>query len=309
MIVALTGGAGFVGRALVARLAVAPDVTEIRVLTRREAPAGTRGFRGDLTTGVPADFLDGADVLFHCAGEVRREEAMRALHVDGTRRLVDAAAGRVTRWVQLSSVGAYGRRQMEGAVSESSPLNPEGEYEVTKVEADLLVQGAAAGGAFAAATLRPSIIFGPGMPNRSLAQLIAVVRRGIFGRVGARPATANYVYVDDVADALVLCGTSPRASGVYNLSDDRPMDDFIAAVAAVLGRPAPTRRLPEGPLRILARLGGRLPGFPLTESRIDALTRNVRYPSLRLREELGFAFGVGVEEGLRRYVSSLQGES
>jgi nucleoside-diphosphate-sugar epimerase len=306
VIAALTGGAGFVGRALVARLAAAQDVTEIRVLTRREAPAGTRGFRGDLTTGVPAGFLDGADVLFHCAGELRREEAMRALHVDGTRRLIDAAEGRIPRWVQLSSVGAYGRLQMEGAVSESSPLSPEGEYEVTKVEADQLVQGAAARGAFSAATLRPSIIFGPGMPNRSLAQLIAVVRRGIFGRIGDQPATSNYVYVDDVADALVLCATVPSAAGTYNLSDDRPMEDFIRAIAEVLGRPAPTRRLPEGALRLLARLGGRVPGFPLTESRLDALTRNVRYPSRRLREELGFAFGTGVEEGLRRYVSSLR---
>jgi len=307
VIAALTGGAGFVGRALVARLAVAPDVTEIRVLTRREAPAGTRGFRGDLTIGVPSAFLDGADVLFHCAGELRREDAMRALHVDGTRRLVDAASGRVPRWVQLSSVGVYGRRQMEGVVSECSPLDPEGEYEVSKVESDQLVQAAAASGAFSAATLRPAIIFGPGMPNRSLAQLIAVVRKGWFGRIGDRPAIANYVYVDDVADALVLCATAPSAEGTCNLSDDRPMDDFIRAIADVLGRPAPARRLPEGPLRFLARLAGRLPGFPLTESRVDALTRNVRYPSERIRGELGFAFAVSIEEGLRRYVSSLRG--
>jgi len=50
-----------------------------------------------------------------------------------------------------------------------------------------------------------------------------------------------------------------------------------------------------------------LPGFPLTESRVDALTRNVRYPSERIRGELGFAFAVSIEEGLRRYVSSLRG--
>jgi nucleoside-diphosphate-sugar epimerase len=234
---------------------------------------------------------------------------MRALHVDGTRRLVEAAAGRVPRWVQLSSVGAYGRHNMDGSVSEDSPLDPNGEYEMTKVGSDELVRRAAASGAFAAATLRPSIIFGPGMPNRSLAQLVAVVRRGMFGRIGARPATANYVYVDDVADALVLCGTSVRANGVYHLSDDLPMEDFIAAIAAALGRPAPTRRLPERPLRLLARLGQRIPGFPLTESRIDALTRNVRYSSTRIREELGFTFAVSIEDGLRRYVASLRSDA
>lgn len=305
MIAAVTGGAGFIGRALVARLAATPDVAEIRVLSRRDAPTATRGFKGDLTVRVPQEFLEGATVLFHCAGEVRRESEMRAVHVEGTRRLVDAAAGRVKRWVQLSSVGAYGRRQKEGMVSEGSPLSPEGVYETSKAESDALVERAAACGAFAAATLRPSIVFGPGMPNRSLAQLIAVVRKGWFGRIGDRPATANYVCVDDVADALFLLATAPAARGVYNLSDDRPMDEFIRAIAEALGRPAPARRLPEGPLRLLARLGQLLPRFPLTESRVDALTRNVRYPSERIRGELGFAFAISIEEGLRRYVASL----
>jgi nucleoside-diphosphate-sugar epimerase len=309
VIAAVTGGTGFVGRALVARLARTPGVAEIRVLTRHEAPAGTRAFRGDLAQGGAAlgEFLAGATVLFHAAGELRREGAMRPLHVEGTRRLIEAAAGRAERWVQLSSVGAYGSRHRDGIVSEDSPVDPEGEYERTKVESDGLVERAAASGAFAAATLRPAIVFGPGMPNRSLAQLVAAVRRGVFAYIGRRPATANYVYVDDVAEALVRCGTSPRALGIYNLSDDRPMEEFIGAIAAALGRPAPARRLPEAPLRWLARLAGLLPGSPLTESRIDALTRDVRYPSRRIHEQLGFVFSVSIEEGLRRYVASLPG--
>jgi nucleoside-diphosphate-sugar epimerase len=305
VIAALTGGTGFIGRALVARLRRAPEVAEIRVLTRREAPAGSRGIRGDLTTGVPPEFLQGASLLFHCAGEVRREEAMRALHVEGTRRLAEAAAGRVRRWVQLSSVGAYGRRQQEGVVDESTPLAPEGEYERTKAESDVLVSGIAAAGGFECVLLRPSIVFGPGMPNRSLAQLVSAVLRGLYARIGRHPATATYVYVDDVAEALFLCGTSAAAHGCYNLSDDRPWDDFIAAIAAALGRSAPGRRVPEAPLRWLARLAQLVPGSPLTEARIDAMTRNVRYPSERIRRELGFSFGVSIEEGLRRYVASL----
>jgi UDP-glucose 4-epimerase len=138
-----------------------------------------------------------------------------------------------------------------------------------------------------------------------LAQLMSAVRRGIYARIGRRPATATYVYVDDVAEALLLCATSAAARGCYNLSDDRPWDDFIAAIAAALGRSAPARSVPEAPLRWLARLAQRVPGSPLTEARIDAMTRNVRYPAARIQRELGFAFGVSIEEGLRRYVASL----
>jgi len=282
VIAAVTGGTGFIGAALVKALRRS-GFSEIRVLSRRSG--------GDLLKDDLRPFVDGADVLFHCAGELRREEAMRALHVEGTRRLVEAARGRVGRWVQLSSVGAYGLAQREGTVDERSPLAPEGEYERTKVESDALVEGAI--------ILRPSIVFGPGMPNRSLYQLVSMVERGLFFFVG-KGAIANYVYVDDVADALLACGTHPRAAGTYVLSDDRPMEAFIAAIGGK--RRPPT--VPEWAARGVATLAGWLPGFPLTRARVDALSRRVRYSPERIQRELGYKFGVSIEEGLRRLVAA-----
>lgn len=302
MIAAVTGGTGFVGAALVPRLAA--RFSEVRVLSRRQsAPPGARLVRGDLRSDSLDAFVEGADVLFHCAGELRREEAMRELHVEGTRRLVAAARGRVRRWVQLSSIGAYGRALREGAIDEGAPLSPHGEYEATKVESDALVSRAAQESAFGCVTLRPSIVFGPGMANRSLHQLVATVERRVFFFVGAR-AIANYVYVDDVADALLACGVDARANGVYILSDDRPMTQFIAAIAAALGKTRRPPTLPEAAARAAAVLFGRLPGFPLTASRVDALSRRVHYSSARIRHELGYDFGVSIEEGLRRFVAA-----
>jgi len=297
MIAAVTGGSGFVGRALVERLLRGGAYSEVRVLTRgKPVAAGALAVRADLTRDPLEAFVAGASVVFHCAGELRDEAAMRALHVDGTRRLLDAARGRVARWVQLSSVGAYGRSRREGVIEEDAPLDPAGEYETTKVEADRLV--AAAG--IASVTLRPSIVFGPGMPNRSLHQWARAIERGWFATIGDGGAIATYVYVEDVADALVACAQGERASGVYILSDDRPLERFVAAMAAALGRPAPSRRLPEAPLRLAARAFGWLPGFPLTASRLDALTRRVSYPSRRIRDELGFRCAVSIEAGLGR---------
>ena len=311
MIAAVTGGTGFIGDALIARLARAREFEEIRVLSRqqgRSVPVRIRWFRGDLAaaSGSLGEFLSDATVVFHCAGESRRTNLMRGLNVEGTRRLIDAAAGRVRRWVQLSSVGAYGRRIREGIVDERSAINPEGEYETTKVEADDLVQRASSAGAFTAVTLRPSIVFGLRMPNNSLEQLVSAVRRGLYVHIGSKPAIANYVYVDDVADALLLLGISPRASGCYILSDDRSLAAFVGAIATLVGRPPPAWRVPEAPLRLVARLAQRVPGSPLTETRIDALTRSVLYPSMRIREELGYVFSVSIEEGLRRFVASLR---
>ncbi len=303
LIAAVTGGTGFVGSALVARL-LADRFAEVRVLTRRAPPhAAFRPVHGDIVKDDLQAFIAGVDVLFHCAGELHREDAMRAVHVEGTRRLIEAARGRVRRWVQLSSVGCYGLAQREGMVDERSPLAPKGEYETTKAESDELVERAAGEGAFACVTLRPSIVFGPGMPNRSLCQLVRMVERGLFFFVG-RQAVATYVYVDDVADALIACGTDAAASGTYVLSDDRPMEVFIAAVAAALGTQRQPGTVPRWLARGVAGLFGWLPRFPLTPSRVDALSRRVRYSPERIQRELGYKFRVSIEEGLRRFVAA-----
>lgn len=306
VIAALTGGNGFIGQALASRLVADGRFAEVRVLTRRDrAPPGTRRFAGDLLADPLEAFVDGADVLFHCAGEVRRTDVMRAVHVEGTRRLARAARRRVRRWVQLSSVGAYGHRLMEGTINEQSPLDPEGEYEETKVESDALVLRAANESDFQLTVLRPSTVFGPAMPNRSLYQLVRAIERGWFFFVG-RGAIATYVYVDDVAEALVACALAAQ-TGVYNLSDDRTMENFVGAIAEELGTPRPRRRLPYGVARSVAKGLGWLPQFPLRESRIRALARGVRYPSDRIRHELGFSFQISIERGLQRLIAARAG--
>jgi nucleoside-diphosphate-sugar epimerase len=137
------------------------------------------------------------------------------------------------------------------------------------------------------------------MPNRSLYQLVDMVQRGLFFFIGTG-AIANYVYVDDVADALVACAMQPRAADAYVLSDDRPMDAFIGLIASK--RRPPT--MPEWVARGVATLAGWVPGFPLTNSRVDALTRRVHYSPARIQRELGYTFRVSIEEGLRRLVAS-----
>ena len=78
MIAAVTGGAGFIGRHLVKRLLEAGNY--VKVLTR--SPDNTPGWwlnkklelcKGDLTVNMPElkAFLDGAQILYHCAGEIR----------------------------------------------------------------------------------------------------------------------------------------------------------------------------------------------------------------------------------------------
>ena len=298
MICAVTGGSGFIGARLVARLRA--DGHEVRLLSRRPSPGDPQVIAGDLASdGNPealTAFIRGADIVYHCAGEVQRESAMRALHVDGTRRLLAAAGAESDRraaplhWVQLSSVGAYGPPAHPTAVrvvTEDTPCRPFGEYEVTKAEADVLVQAAGAKGMVTYTILRPSNVFGPGMTNGSLRALGRMVRRGLFFYVGAPGAIATYVHVEDVVETLIRCGSDARArGGVLNLSNDCPLSALIDGIADAVGARRPRLRVPEFVVRaaVLA-LGGR---GGLTTGRVNALVARTSYPTTRVEKLLGF---------------------
>ena len=177
MIIAITGGNGFVGKHLVDRHIQQGD--QVRLLSRKDPvkDLSVKYFLGDLSSPDDElfDFIDGVDVLYHCAGEIINESLMQELHVNGTQRLVNAAHGKIGRWVQLSSVGVYGVCR-EGKVNEDSKEQPFGVYEQTKTESDKIVKNSN----IPYVILRPSNIFGNDMPNQSLRSLFHIVNRGLF---------------------------------------------------------------------------------------------------------------------------------
>ena len=301
----MTGGTGFIGRRLVLRHLEAGD--PVRILTRRTVaasglPDAVQLFSGDLANGATdlSAFVDGADVLYHCAAELREPSLMRKVHVAGTQALLRAAQGKVGRWVQLSSVGVYGPVK-SGLITEESPARPVGEYETTKWQAERLVAQAAARG-LDTAVLRPSIVFAPErLPG--LLRLIPLIKKRMFFFVGTPGSVANYIHVDNVIEALMLCGTRKEARGAtYNLSDWRTLEQFVSVLAEELGAPVPSWRIPESVVRRITWPLSRLPKFPLTPEKIDALVGRAIYDASRIERELGYRHRVGFEQALREVV-------
>ena len=309
MIVAITGGTGFIGKKLVARLVEQGD--SVRLLTRNPAfpernPLVEVHKCDLLTAGIAelAAMLDGVEVLYHCAGQINDTCTMQALHVDATIKLAEAASRRISHWVQLSSVGVYGPVN-RGAITEDSVLNPVGQYEITKAESDKIVIDAANKGGFTCSVLRPSNVFGAGMTNQSLFGMISMIDRGLFFFIGKPGASANYIHVDNVVEGLVRCGTMLPAKGrTYNLSDRCSMEHFSGIIADALGQRLPRLRLPKPVAQLAGVSLGKLPGFPLTQSRINALTNRSTYPISRIQEELGYRHIISMENGLRELVAA-----
>lgn len=130
-----------------------------------------------------------------------------------------------------------------------------------------------------------------------------MIEKGLFFFIGRPGASANYIHIVNVVEAMMLCGRMPASRGkVFNVSDHLPLEAFVAIIADELGRPCPTLRLPERPVRWLSAVLGSLPGFPLTASRIDAMTNRSLYSIEKIRNELGYAHVMSMEDGIRQLV-------
>ncbi len=307
MIVSITGATGFIGQKLALRHLALGD--QVRVLSRRISdeptlPSELKWFQGDLSgNDCLNSFLEGADVLYHCAGEVRNSKVMETLHVAGTRRLAAAAAGRIGHWVQLSSVGVYGQTS-SGAITEHSPIKPIGQYEITKEISDRVVVEEAANGGFSYSILRPSNVYGATMTNQSLFKMISMIDKGLFFYIGRPGASANYIHVDNVVEGLVKCGTMDKAKGkVFNLSDHCTLEHFVETMTYSLGRATPLLRIPKSLAVLLAQTLGRTSVFPLSSSRVNALVNRTIYPISYIQSELGYKHLVSMEDGLRELVN------
>lgn len=255
MKLAVTGASGFCGAA-VARVAVGAG-HEVVCLGRRPGPVG-RHVAWDAGREVPD--LAGADAVVHLAATVgdprpgrRAEAAFRAVNVDGTARLLDAAGGRPVVWVSSASV--YRPGPYPAPVFEDHPTDGQrGAYGRTKAAGERL---ALAAGAVA---LRPRAVYGDG-DRHLLPRLHRVVRAGRAWLPGPDVAM-SLTAVENLAAACLAALEWPR--GAYNIADDRPYrrDEVLARVLGV-----PVRHVPAGAARALA-----VASPTLTRYAVDQLT-------------------------------------
>jgi nucleoside-diphosphate-sugar epimerase len=306
MKVAITGATGFIGKLLVEKHLGLGD--EVNILSRRKKSDvafhdKVNYFFGDLSdVNSLHNFVKNVDVLYHCAAEIRDESKMKLINVEGTKNLIKAASGNINHWVQLSSVGVYGPIY-SGVVNETQPYNPINEYEITKLKSDLLVLEASEKAAFTYTFIRPTIVFGSEMRNISLFQLIKTIQKGYYFFVGQEGASANYVPVENVIEALYLSGTKPKAiNKIYNISSWITIEKFIGAIAEEFNKTNPKFRFPIAPIKFAAKIFSFIPKNPLTVARVNALSNRTIYSISKIENELGYKPVANVEDSIRKLV-------
>ena len=264
----VTGAAGFVGRALVERLA--GDGHRVVAAVRRDPcawPERVSAFEHPDLSG-PVDWasaLQGVDAVVHVAArahvlrEKRGEDALdafRAVNRDATLVLARASAvAGVRRFVFVSSLGVLGGGTHGRAFSIEDTPAPHSPYALAKWEAEQGLAQIAAETDLEITIVRPPLVLGPGAKG-NLGLIARLIARGIPLPFGAITHNRRDVVSRDVlVDLLTLCIAHPRAAGGTFLASDgvtRSTADIVRTVAAADGRTA--RLLPVPPALLGAAL-------------------------------------------------------
>ena len=317
----VTGGGGFLGRAIVERLLTRGD--RVRSFSRGHYPElaemGVETLRGDL---ADADALKAAcrdcEVVFHAAARAGiwgRYKDYYESNVRGTENAIAACRAQgVARLVYTSSASVvFAGGDMEN-LDESVPYPPHfhSHYSETKALAEQKVL-AANGEELRTLALRPHLIWGP-RDNHIVPRLVARARVGQLRQVGDGTNRVDSTYIDNAVDAHVLAADAllknPSAAGrAYFISngEPRPLWELIDLIIGTAGLP-PVRRSVSH--RTARAVGGMLE-FLYTVFRISAEPRMTRFLADELasrhwfdlsaaRKELGYESGVSIDEGLHR---------
>jgi nucleoside-diphosphate-sugar epimerase len=316
----VTGAGGFTGLALTRALVDAGH--PVRALVRKPAQVpelerlGAEVLQGDIRDPeIVRRAVEGRAIIYHLAAVFRRagvpDSLYREVHVDATRRLIEAAASAgARRFVHCSTVGVHGDVAGAGPADESAPMAPGDIYQRTKLEGEAAAREAATRTGLPLTIVRPGPIYGPA--DRRLLKLIGGVARRRFLLLGSGRPHFQMVYGDDLVAGFRLAAERPEAVGrTYILTGEEAptLRELVEEIAGVARVPAPRLRLPVWPFWLAGALCeavcvpfGVEP--PIYRRRVKFFTNNRWFDISRARRELGFSPRVSLREGLRRTLES-----
>ncbi|MDP6946650.1 MAG: NAD-dependent epimerase/dehydratase family protein [Myxococcota bacterium] len=309
MRVAITGGTGFLGRAVVAALVErGVKASDLRVVARSTHPEldaleVVQTGASILDDTALAAAFDGVDVVYHLAGMVSREPGdsakMEALHVGGTKAVLQAAqtAG-AKRVVYASSSGTVGCFDTpDGLAHDKSDfcdaLTREWPYYVTKIAAERAAWAFHRRTGFPVISMNPSLILGPGDDRGSST---GDVQLFLNRKLPSVPwGGISFVDVRDLAPVFVRAATDGEIGTRYLLgARNMTMAAFLKDLERLAGVKGPRLRLPKAVELVGARLMegvvrrlGKVPDLDYVSAQ---LSQHYWYiDSTRASEDLAFA--------------------
>ncbi len=322
MKIIVTGGAGFIGSALVHHLVrVRGDqVLTIDKLTYAGNRANLAAVAGcanhhlevvdicdaERLRGLLFDF--GPDALMHLAAESHVDRSIDGpadfvrTNVLGTCALLEAvreynadrAGEQACHFLHVSTDEVYGALGAEGAFSESSPYRPNSPYSASKAASDHLVRAWRATYGLPAMLTNCSNNYGPRQHSEKLIPVIilAALRGAPVPLYGDGRQVRDWLYVDDHVRGLVAVLERGALGRTYNIGGECEKTNLQVTTEVLTAVAEQTDADPGGLLRLIEFVKDR-PGHD----------RRYAIDASRIRGELGWQPQTGFAEGIRQTVA------
>lgn len=321
--VLITGGTGFLGKALALRLLA--EGWEVTVLGRNESVGqdlqgkGIRFVKGDLENKDTVELAcRGNDAVVHCgalSSPWGSPTAFYQTNVAGTQHVIDGCLrSDVSRLVHVSTPSIYFDFTDRYLVKESDPLPHTfaNQYAHTKYQAELVVDAAVETKGLNAITIRPRGLFGV-EDTSILPRLIRANEKGKIPLVNEGKNIIDVTYVENVVDALLLAMAAPAslAGRKYNITNGEPlpMKELLEKVFEKMGMNMNVIHIPYWLLNKLAHgmewfahtfQGDKEPLF--TCYTVGVLSKSQTLDISAARQDLGYHPRISIENGLDIFV-------
>lgn len=315
MNILVTGGTGFTGGHLCQRLVAQGH--HVRTLCRPGSGVallerlGVELRPGDLSDpGSIAQAMHGVELVYHIAALYRQQKGeprqFWQINAEAVEHLLAAAVQcGVPRFVHCSTVGVHGHIAQPPA-TEATPYSPGDLYQESKLAGELIAQRYMREGHIGVTIFRPAAIYGP--RDVRFLKLFRAIKKQRFVMLGSGEVTYHLVYIDDLIDGMVSCGTQEQAIGqIYILGGTSylSLNQLVAMIAEELQVPKPHLRIPLWPVyglgyvcEVLCKPFGLEP--PLYRRRIDFFKKSRAFDISKAQRELGYRPKVSLKEGLHR---------
>jgi dTDP-glucose 4,6-dehydratase len=231
----VTGGAGFIGSALVRQLAARGD--RVIVLDKLTYAGHPQNLAEVNCTLVEGDIADAATLrqifadypitqVIHAAAESHVDNSISGpgafidTNVVGTQRLMEAArAAKVEKFVHVSTDEVYGALGEEGVFTTASPMAPNSPYAASKAASDLLVRAWVKTYGFPAVITRCCNNYGPRQhPEKLIPRMVTNALKGdVLPVYGDGKQVREWIHVDDHARGVIAALDRGIAGEVYHL--------------------------------------------------------------------------------------------
>jgi nucleoside-diphosphate-sugar epimerase len=327
--VLVTGGSGFLGRAIV-KLLLEANI-RVNILCRKNyqdlESLGCEVFKGEISDkALLINASKGCDTVFHTAAKAGVEEPYSEyvrINYEGTLAVIEACkANQVQRLVYTSSPSVvFSDGDIEGGdESIPYPAKHEAYYPKTKCMAEQAVL-MANGDTLQTTALRPHLIWGPG-DNHLVPRLVSKAKAGKMKFVGDGKNIVDTTYVDNAAKAHILAAQGlikdgKPAGNAYFITNGEPMaiSKITNKLIGAAGCPPVTATIPLGVAKILGFVFEKLYKTlklkgepPITRWVAGELATAHWFKLERAKNDFGYVPEISIEEGLKRLAEHFKAE-